>query len=39
LKEIKYRNYGNYADLTAIQLVFANGVETPLFEASLYQRD
>lgn len=39
LKEIRYRNEWNVLDLTAIQLVFANGIETPLFEASLYARD
>ena len=33
LSEIRYKTKENYLDLSAIQLVFANGIETPFFQA------
>ena len=38
LSEIRFKQDKDYMDLSAIQLVFANGVESPLFE-SLGSRD
>ena len=33
LSEIRYKQDKNYMEISALQLVFANGVESPLFEA------
>ena len=33
LTEIRYKNDGPIGDLSAIQLAFANGEETPIFDS------
>ena len=32
LTELRYKQYGDYGNLSGLQMVFANGLESPLFE-------